>query len=85
MELHYQVANGQTTYAIDNENNRPYVQPDFNEARFQMYRFLQTPPSNPTPIINNDTLIGFNPVVYENQVSTWNADIHLISTYKLLF
>ena len=74
---------------FDNENNRPYVQPDFNESRFQMYRFLQTPPNRPEPIFQDDDpvngdLIGFNPVVYENQVSTWNADIHLISTYCFL-
>lgn len=74
---------------FDNENNRPYVQPDFNESRFQMYRFLQTPPGRPQPIFEDDdpvngALIGFNPVVYDNQVSTWNADIHLISTYCFL-
>lgn len=74
---------------FDNENNRPYVQPDFNETRFQMYRFLQTPPGRPEPIFEDDdpvngALIGFNPVVYDNQVSTWNADIHLISTYCFL-
>lgn len=74
---------------FDNANNRPYIQPDFNENRFQMYRFLQTPPNRPEPIFQDDDpvngdLIGFNPVVYENQVSTWNADIHLISTYCFL-
>ena len=74
---------------FDNENQRPYIQPDFNETRFQMYRFLQSPPSRPEPIYENDdpvngNLIGFHPVVYENQVSTWNADIHLISTYCFL-
>ena len=70
---------------FDNEFNRPYVQPDFNETRFQMYRFLQTPPNRPEPLFDdNDNLIGFNPVVYENQVSTWNADIHLMSTYCFL-
>lgn len=74
---------------FDNENNRPYVQPDFNETRFQMYRFLQTPPGRPQPIFEDDdpvngALIEFNPVVYDNQVSTWNADIHLISTYCFL-
>ena len=70
---------------FDNENNRPYVQPDFNEARFQMYRFLQTPPNRPLALYDDeDNIIGFDPVVYENQVSTWNADIHLISTYCFL-
>lgn len=70
---------------FDNENNRPYVQPDFNENRFQMFRFLQTPPNRPiAQFDDNDNIIGFDPVVYENQVSTWNADIHLISTYCFL-
>lgn len=70
---------------FDNEFNRPYVQPDFNETRFQMYRFLQTPPNRPEPLFDeNGNLIGFNPVVYENQISTWNADIHLMSTYCFL-
>ena len=53
--------------------NFPYVQPDFNESRFQMYRFLQTPPS---PDISSSN--------YENKVSTWNADVHLLSTYCFL-
>jgi hypothetical protein len=38
-----------------------------------MYRFLQTPPSD---IID--------PEKYENKISTWNADVHLISTYCFL-
>jgi len=68
----------------DNANNRPYVRPDFNEARFQMYRFLQTPPSHPEPIFSGNELNGFKPIIYENQVSTWNADVHLMSTYCFL-
>jgi len=58
---------------FDSENNRPYIQPDFNESRFQMYRFLQTPPNF---IISAEN--------YETKISTWNADIHLISTYCFL-
>jgi hypothetical protein len=57
----------------DLEYNFPYMRPDFNENRFQMYRFLQTPPSG---YINAED--------YSNQFSTWNADIHLISTYGFL-
>jgi|UniRef100_A0A6C0IJ61 hypothetical protein len=53
--------------------NYPYVQPDFNDSRFQMYRFLQTPPSP-----------DISPSNYENKVSTWNADVHLLSTYCFL-
>jgi Major capsid protein N-terminus/Large eukaryotic DNA virus major capsid protein len=58
---------------FDINYNFPYVQPDFNKAIFQMYRFLQTPP---TPFIQ----VGD----YKNTVSTWNADVHLISTYCFL-
>ena len=51
----------------------PYVRPDFNQNRFQMHRFLQTPPTG--YVFPND---------YENKINTWNADVHLISTYCFL-
>jgi hypothetical protein len=57
----------------DPHNNFPYVQPDFTRQQFQMYRFLQTPPS-----VNIETNS------YENFVTTWNADVHLLSTYCFL-
>lgn len=57
----------------DVEYNHPYIQPDFNETRFQMYRFLQSPPSG--YLYADD---------YPNRFSTWNADIHLLSTYCFL-
>ena len=60
---------------FDVKNNFPYIQPDFNQPQFNMYQYLQTPVfdlSNPTqypwPLTNN----------------TWNADIHLLSTYCFL-
>lgn len=58
---------------FDSQYSFPYIQPDFNESRFQMYRFLQTPPS--AFLTTND---------YQNKSSSWNADIHLISTYCFL-
>jgi hypothetical protein len=58
---------------FDLEYNFPYVQPDFNESRFQMYRFLQSPPTG-----------YIQPNDYENRFPTWNADIHLLSTYCFL-
>jgi len=58
---------------FDNQYKHPYVQPDFNEDRFQMYRFLQTPPS---PVISSSN--------YPNKISTWNADVHLLATYCFL-
>jgi hypothetical protein len=58
---------------VDVQYNHPYIQPDFNRSQFQMYRFLQTPP---TPFCRNED--------YQNKVSVWNADVHLISTYCFL-
>jgi hypothetical protein len=58
---------------FDPTNYFPYVQPDFNQERFQMYRFLQTPPAIR---ITRDT--------YLNQTRTWNADVHLLATYCFL-
>ena len=58
---------------LDSENNFPYIKPDFNRGELQMHRFLQTPPSM---FIDN--------VNYDNRISIWNADIHLISTYCFL-
>ena len=58
---------------FDFGNLYPYIQPDFNQSQFQMYRFLQTPPA---VILTGDK--------YGNKVSNWNADIHLLSTYCFL-
>jgi hypothetical protein len=58
---------------FDSQYNFPYIRPNFNESRFQMYRFLQTPPSIELTADN-----------YANKISTWNADVHLISTYCFL-
>ena len=58
---------------FDTKNYFPYVQPDFNQEYFQMYRFLQTPPA-----------IRITHDVYLNQTRVWNADVHLLSTYCFL-
>lgn len=58
---------------FDSQYNYPYIRPDFNEDRFQMYRFLQTPPS-----------VFGDASYYENRVNTWNADVHLMATYCFL-
>lgn len=57
----------------DSANKFPYVRPDFNNSDFHMYRFLQTPPSTS---LDKDN--------YSNQTQTWNADVHLLSTYCFL-
>jgi hypothetical protein len=57
----------------DPGNNYPYVQPDFNQPQFAMYRYLQTPPA-----------VKLTPENYENKSTTWNADVHLVATYCFL-
>jgi len=57
----------------DQENNYPYIQPNFNESLQQFYRFLQPPPD-----------VSLNTVSYQDKRTSWNADIHLISTYGFL-
>ena len=59
---------------LDVGNSYPYIQPDFNLPRFQMHRFLQTPHSMD---LDNYDVSG-------NLINTWNADIHLLSTYCFL-
>ena len=54
---------------FDSANFFPYVRPDFNQDRFQMYRFLQSPPDN---------------YKYENLTRIWNADVHVLATYCFL-
>jgi hypothetical protein len=58
---------------FDFKNRHPYIQPDFNSEQFQMYRFLQAPPS-----------VDLSRSKYTNKIQTWNADIHLLSTYCFL-
>jgi hypothetical protein len=58
---------------FDYANNYPYVQPNFTQPQFNMYTFLQTPPFDITQASN-----------FAQQINTWNADIHLLSTYCFL-
>jgi hypothetical protein len=58
---------------FDAGNNFPYIQPDFNQQQYQFYRFLQTPPGEKIP-----------PEYYNNKITNWNADIHLLATYCFL-
>lgn len=71
----------------------PYVKPDFNLDRFQMYRFLQGPLRQ--NIIQGNETIGSDGIfppgygypysdAYASTINTWNADVHLISTYAFL-
>jgi hypothetical protein len=56
---------------FDPANDYPYVQPDFNQPQFNMYQFLQTPIPD---------FSGSYPIT----TNTWNADVHLLSTYCFL-
>lgn len=58
---------------FDYTNNFPLIQPDFNYQQYQFYRFLQTPPAE-----------VIDPVNYDIQINTWNADIHIIANYCFL-
>ena len=53
---------------------REYIQPNFNDSRYQFYRFLQSPPS--VEISSS--------LAYKDQRTNWNADIHIISTYAFI-
>ena len=55
------------------ENLRTRIQPNFSNERHQLYRFLQPPPS-----------MELNQSDYPNQITNWNADVHLISNYCFL-
>ena len=57
----------------DQQNNYPYIQPNFNESLQQFYRFIQPPPD-----------VSLNTMSYQDKRTNWNADIHLISTYGFL-
>ena len=58
---------------FDSINNYPYVRPDFTQDRFQLYRFLQTPPSEVISKAN-----------YPSIINGWNADIHILANYCFL-
>ena len=79
IEIHVRIRPIQELFQVrdifDHVNYFPYIQPDFNQARFQMYRFLQSPPAVNTSVESNN---------YTNMISNWNADVHLMTTYAFL-
>jgi hypothetical protein len=56
-------------------HNHPYIQPDMTNEIFQMYRFLQPPPSREINSLSDS---------YINKTQTWNTNAHIISTYCFL-
>jgi hypothetical protein len=67
---------------FDFPNGFPYVQPNFNLQQFNMYQFLQTPPY--VDVNANYANLAVPSQYYENQITTWNADVHLLCTYCFL-
>jgi hypothetical protein len=59
----------------DMQNKYPYIQPDITSELFQLYRFLQSPPSKYINTSSNS---------YKNKPQTWNLHIHIISTFCFL-
>jgi len=61
-------------FTINDVTSEPFekapVRPNFVKEPHSLYRFLQAPPS--MLLLDTD---------YKNKVSSWNADIHLISTF----
>ena len=55
------------------DSSLPTIQPNFNISEQAFYRFIQPPP---------DTTLSADS--YEDKTTSWNADIHLISTYCFL-
>ena len=61
------------TYSRKVENLFTRVQPNFSDDRHLLYRFLQPPPS-----------LDLYESQYDNKITNWNADVHLISNYCFL-
>lgn len=62
-----------TSYSIKTENLFTRIQPNFSDDRHLLYRFLQPPPS-----------LELYESQYDNKITNWNADVHIISNYCFL-
>jgi len=58
---------------FNHTDNFPFIGIRPGEDQFQLYRFLQTPPAQDISAAN-----------YDNKTNTWDADVHLLSTYCFL-
>jgi len=63
----------------------PYISPDFNDPKYQLYYFLNEPPSSQN-IINLGGVRGIpeDKENYSNTSGTWLADIHILTTCAYL-
>ena len=62
-----------STYSTKIDNLFTRIQPNFSDDRHSLYRFLQPPPS-----------LDINESQYDNKITNWNADVHLIANYCFL-
>ena len=58
---------------FDQANGLPLMRPNYTQNQFQLYRFLQSPPSD-----------NLDAEYYENKTNGWNADIHILANYCFL-
>jgi hypothetical protein len=61
------------SYSVKVDNLFTRIQPNFSDERHLLYRFLQPPPS-----------LELYESQYENKITNWNADVHLIANYCFL-
>ena len=61
---------------LNDFNRTPYTSANQNLNRFQLYRFLQPPPSGELTGNSNDN--------YPQTVNNWNANVHMLATYAFL-
>lgn len=68
-----EITNVNVSYPMKIENLFTRIQPNFSDDRHSLYRFLQPPPT--MNLYESD---------YDNKLTNWNADVHLIANYCFL-
>jgi len=68
-----EIENLNETYSVKIDNLFTRIQPNFSDERHLLYRFLQPPPS--LELLESQ---------YDNKITNWNADVHLIANYCFL-
>ena len=65
---------------LDQDNNYPRIQPNFNNGEHGFYRFIQSPLNQ---VKSANAAFG-EAEVYQDKNVEWNTDIHLLATYAFL-
>lgn len=68
-----EITNLNESYSTKIDNLFTRIQPNFSDERHLLYRLLQPPPS--LELYESD---------YDNKITNWNADVHLIANYCFL-